>query len=88
MRISHFHLISTLGGNKEYLFIYYLIGSYARDPLRTTPFFISSMCILRGLPQLKNPMPRELPRFIMFPCSHGNISFLRNQKERELFYIR
>jgi len=26
-------------------------------------------------------MPGELPQFYMFPCSHGNISFLRNQKE-------
>jgi hypothetical protein len=24
---------------------------------------------------------RELPQFYMFPCSHGNISFLGNEKE-------
>jgi hypothetical protein len=41
------------------------------------------MCILRGLPQQKNPraqaMLGELPN--MFSSSHGNISFLQNGKE-------
>jgi len=53
-------------------------------PLKQTPFLIFSMCILRDLPQLKNPRalcPGELPQIYMFPCSHGNISFLRNEKE-------
>jgi hypothetical protein len=26
-------------------------------------------------------MPGELPQYYMFPCSHGNISFLPNEKE-------
>jgi hypothetical protein len=26
-------------------------------------------------------MPRELPQFYMSKCSHGNILFLRNEKE-------
>jgi len=43
-----------------------------------------SVCILRFLPQQKNP--RELcwgssPNFYMFSSSNGNISFLGNEKE-------
>jgi hypothetical protein len=34
-------------------------------------------------------MPGDLPPFYMFPCSHGNISFLQGEKgeeiKRELF---
>jgi len=57
------------------------------------------VCILRDLlPQPKNP--RALCRggggalsIYMFPCSHGNISFLRNDKEggnkkKSVVYVR
>jgi hypothetical protein len=42
------------------------------------------MCILRDLPQQKNPrafMPGELPQFSMFPCSHD--LFFSYEKEKE-----
>jgi hypothetical protein len=44
------------------------------------------MCILRDLPPSRRTLGRYVyaegaPQFYMFPCSHGNISFLQIGKE-------
>ncbi len=67
------------GGGGSYLWLLdkHLFSLFLSLLCVNNSLFIS-MCILRDLPQQKNPraLCRTAPQFHMFPHSHGNISLL------------